>query len=556
MKMNKLLSVLTLVAGIIFLMSSSVLAVKTTTIADGWYYYDDSFSKNGCDYRLRGADLYDTQDNDRNYETGNLMVRRTCDDEKTSHVLGFGECEKNSQYQWCFLNASYEDQHVTIDSQGRLQPGIRVLFKEFKYNHKLDVSRSFSSKNLNLGDEVDVTISLSNEGDLPLSDISVKEPIPEGFELLSYDDSFHHVTSERELRSTFNLYPGSVWQKTYTIKAIDYVSPSTRTNITYDTEKESGFYEESSSQTLEVIKPYVISMSSLEKQFAKGDRKTFTLMIENNENEPLDIERLIIRIPSNIKVSSHKPLNDVSPSKYEFSGTIPAFSKETFDADLRFPFIGDYVVSYTAHLAVKEREYYESESSSFSVAADYPTCHFNTSSDSLVAGSSFSYDVFLKHTGKESFYEIMCEVSDPVNGMLNTSIVNIRTGDTEPITSKEFEIPISTTAKNYTFNLTCSYRTDNNQWFDCQKQFTLDVASANISKGAGENISGANVSSNSSASISDDEMNGTPAEDILSNNTAERNGTQDGSAKENQEKDPSSMSFKEKIIHLFRSIFG
>lgn len=453
----------------------SVSAVDETTIADGWYPAKDSFDKNGCHYNIRGAELADTSDDGKGYKDGKVLIKRTCDNLTTSEVLQYDECETTSSYEWCFSNASYDDDNIMIDETGQLQPGIRLDMTAFAHTSDLDVSRSFSSTDLNLKENVNVTITLENSGDIPISTLDIVEPIPKGFELVSTDSFFHHVVSEDILKSSFKLYPDVQRNRSYTLKAVEYGSASTRTNITYQPENEDEQETHFSSTTLKVPSPYSLSFTSFDSSFDKGDSTTLKFGIKNKENEELTMERLVVTTPLNVKVTPPSSFSETESRTFEYTGTIPASSKKVFPFELNLPFVGEYEFSYSTSFSVKGREYEESGSSKLTVGVEQPSCHYNFSSQNMEAGAVHEYSAYLEHTGEETFYDINCTYSDPYRQNGSFYEVTIHPDEKVAMYENVINLPVVGSEVSRSFNLTCRYRTDNNQYFTCADAATIDI---------------------------------------------------------------------------------
>ncbi|MFP4119159.1 MAG: hypothetical protein ACLFTH_03835 [Candidatus Woesearchaeota archaeon] len=450
-------------------------AVNEKEIADGWYPYISEFSKGDYDYSIRGYNL-ERQGDESSYEDGRIFIKRVGPDGELKTGIPFGECETTSEFEWCFLNASYENEHVDIDNRGQLQPGIKLRMVEFEYEDELDISRSFSTRDFNLYETSEITLRIKNEGDNPISNITVKEPIPEGFELVKKDESFRYSSDENVLNSKFNLYPDNSWVRSYTLKAIEYVSPETQTQVTYDVPGVSGLTQSARARELRVVSPYKLTHSEFKDAFSKDDRTTFKITLQNNEDESLSIEEIDVNLHPNLKVRSESGFDKMSIGRYSYSGKIPPGEQETVSLDLSLPYTGSYEISYDMTFSVKDKVYHESGTAPLEVVIDGLSCRYEFSEFDPVAGSRLNYTVFVENLGGEPFYAINGSWKDPFGNSETFYRKNVFSGDTLKLASRSVVLPLKLEKENYTFNVDAKYRSDKNEWFECREERVLPVS--------------------------------------------------------------------------------
>ncbi|MGM5481637.1 MAG: hypothetical protein ACQESE_04480 [Nanobdellota archaeon] len=457
----------------VLIISQGALAVKEHEIVDGWYSYDAEFNKDGHNYSIRSFNLEQDGDDD-SYKDGQIFIKRVGPQGEYKTGLSFGECELTNELEWCFVNASYDNENVDIDDKGKVQPGIKIRMVEFEYVNELDISRSFSTTSFNRYEEAEVTLTLKNEGDNPINDIRVEEPVPEGFELVKKEDSFNYYPVDRLLKANFNLYPGSSWSKTYTIKANEYVEAETLTSVTYDVVEASGLTQQSSKKTLKVTAPYRISHTEFKNSYSKDDQVTFKVTLENNEDEAMDVEELNIGLHPNLKVKSVEELDKEAVSKYGFSGTIPAGEKKVFIVEMRLPYSGSYEISYDTVFSVKDSEYSESGETTLDVIVKGLSCRFDFSEKNPLAGTTVNYTVLLENDDKETFYDINGSWTDLFT-TTSFSETNIFSGDVLAIATESVVLPLTFERTSYSFLVNTEYRSDKNEWFTCTNEQTLVV---------------------------------------------------------------------------------
>ena len=130
-----------ILAVLVLLLMPAALAVKEAKVS-GWYSYYDSFSFNGDEYSLKVINgEYVPEDEAQNTYAGVLRIGRN--DEK--YLISLGECHKNINHSYCFVNKSFDREEVDIDSQGRLQPAIQVELIEYDYSSAVTITRVFET---------------------------------------------------------------------------------------------------------------------------------------------------------------------------------------------------------------------------------------------------------------------------------------------------------------------------------------------------------------------------------------------------------------------------
>ncbi|MGM5480296.1 MAG: hypothetical protein ACQESC_02440 [Nanobdellota archaeon] len=436
------------------------------SITDSWFSFEDEFTHDGSTYTIQAIGVEDDGSDDPFSDGLVRILKRQNNNTIDNALISFGDCDETAYRRWCFENASFDREKVDIDSKGRLQPAIHLDLDRFEYEDKLDISRTFEQTEFTLGEKSEIALTIENDGDIPLYNITVSELIPEGFMVLGYDNSFTFNPETNKLTFIRNLYPTSSATKMYTIKAIEYGSWSTQTHANYTVKNVSTFSESSSTTTLSVPAPFTIEQSIPKNEFDKDERMVYDLTIENNEDEPLSIASLHIDAHPNTIPVSYGDL-EKKDSDFTFEGEIPPFESKTFDIRFKLPFVGAYDISYDLNMMVKEQSYTEADTLSFQVGVKNVTADISFCNDTLIAGMPCWYTVTLKNTAQEPFYNLTMASTFLSNTTTYTRDV-IPTGYSSMVVNNTFIVPFSFQPQTYFYTANTTYRTNTNQWFEQQ----------------------------------------------------------------------------------------
>lgn len=268
------------------------LAVQTTTIIDDWIPYEYSFSHGENKYSIRGANAQVEDE-----EVGFIIIKKN--DESGIHVP-WNSCETTDAYKYCYVDRSFDNNKIDIDPQGQVQPALRVLIENFKDEKGVSVSRSFSSTNLFYDQETEVSITVTNTGDVALN-LSLLEPVPQGFEIKSYNKFTKGKANT--LSTEFILFPGGTWNAKYVLRAISYVSESYQTTVTYIPTRESGEEQtmQSSATTLSVQAPFALTEAIGSTSLDIRDEQSYTITIKNTEDEDIVVNEITLKYPPELQ---------------------------------------------------------------------------------------------------------------------------------------------------------------------------------------------------------------------------------------------------------------
>lgn len=457
--------ILILILMILLISLPAVFAQKTTTIKDGWIPYYTSFSSGGVNYSIHSINAHNADPKD-----ALIAIRKNGN---VASLIKFGQCDITPEHEYCFVNRSFDNNLIDIDSKGNLQPALKVKLLEFSYSDDLKISRTFSKTSLHLNENTEVEINIENTGDYPISNIVVNEPIPKNFKLVSFDE--HLLKEGDSLKGTFNLYPGKKWSAKYVLQAISYnTSEKYSTLVEYLPENEKETKTKSSSaQTISVIYPYNLQAKISSSKININGKVTYTLTLTNKENEAIYAKNIEITVPSNIDRVFRSELSKKNSFTYSNKESkIDVGKSQTFKVEGYMDYAGTYEFSYSGEINVKGHSYTFSGSQNLEVVTKGISCSILTNDSNIDSGETYEYSVLINNNDYKTFYEIQGESNkgDKVyveNMFKKTKKEVIKETD-------KAKVYFEKTANNISFN--GKYRTVNNQWFNlsCEKSFNVN----------------------------------------------------------------------------------
>lgn len=449
---------------IVLLCLPVVLAGTSTTIKDDWIPYYTTFTANGNEYSIRSSNAHFDDES-----KGLIVIRKN--GELITQVY-FGECAQTTEYKYCFENRSFDNNLMDIDSNGNLQPALRVKLIEYSYSDGLEITRSFSKTNLYLGETAEVTMTVKNTGDYPIYNIKVTEPVPENIKINSYDERL--AKAGNKLMGNFNLYPGSSWTASYFIKSLTYnTSEKYQTEVTYLPEnKNETLSKNSVEQTVKVISPYTINTGVNYKSIDINNKIFFTLEVVNDEDTDIDVENINVRIPSRSQgVIKNNLRQDKDYLYINYNEKVVENDSIEYTVEAIMPYAGSYEFTYSGTVNTKGYIYEFSGSVPFEVVTEGISCSVLTNSSNINSGDRYEYVVEINNNDNEIFYEVQGKTP----GLENQYMENILSKQKRILINEteRADVVFEKASKNISFS--GKYRTVNNQWFDLDCEKIIDI---------------------------------------------------------------------------------
>lgn len=446
---------------ILTILLPGVFASTSSTIHDGWIKYKDTITHDGQTYTIISSNVHLDEEKD-----GKLLIKH----EDKRYIVYFNDCIIDELYEFCFVNRSFSEEGVDIDDKGNLQPAIKIKFTKSTLATTITKTKTFTQTTFLVDDTAEVTITLKNEGDIDITNIVVNEIVPSNFEIVKSD--YKSKFADNEFSTILNLYSGSEWTTTYTIKAIRPEDVTYGTNITYDTVLKNGTTELFGSTNLKFDESHTIIEPTIKESYIREDKDKFILSLTNKETENLIITRLKMTVSPLTTVTNKKNLREtLIRTYYTDELVIEPGDTQTFELDVKFNVVGDNKLTYELEFKIRDEEYVYNKIYNTSTNLENLQCYFEVP-EIVLAGHNILYEVFIENLAEETFYEIEGNYSS-FDKQETFNIPNIYQKGKEKIGQGETLIPFSLKKQNFSLNISAKYRTVDKQYFYCDKQQEL-----------------------------------------------------------------------------------
>lgn len=324
-----------------------------------------------------------------------------------------------------------------------------------KEEASVTVSKEASSTSATIGDTIDVTVTISNEGSDSV-DVTYKEDLPS---TVSLDDSpeITKGTSTSTQKSTIAdvywsgvLYEGESATITYSCTIERY--PNTGTTITLDDveftyEDDTGTFPESvDSLTITLTDPVTISFTNDNDEVQIGDEVRYTVTVSNNVENNIEIPSFVLTLPDITITTMDVELKESSDG-YTWSGQLNPFEDVSFTYYVVPENPGTYSFSASATYDYNG-EQTTSETTSFSIEAADIVPEIILSSATFDGGEPIIIYYYVNNSDTEISYsnvniKITSTLFDTINYVTalpaNQKILIKKQNFTAPYTDTEIE---------------------------------------------------------------------------------------------------------------------
>lgn len=380
-------SILAAACLVLLLLSSG--SVWAAVLKDAWYNSGDSFTVEGMTYLINHYDFY-----------GTSVILKANDQ---SIVLKPDQCRAVGERKYCLteidINLSREEGdkgHVKYES-GNIYAGLHLIISSL--GPIISVSRSFSTTTPELNQEVTVTTTITNSGDMQCDELFYTDTYPAGVVITS-SSSGSDYTSQTISYRTINILPHETRTVIYTIKLTDYLKFSNMAAVRH-------LYEgvetrmNTSSASLSVVRPYELTATISPASMELGDETAMSVKVLNSISATINVKKLEIELPSTLLLKSLPTDLTKRGDSYVWNGSLEGTKNKMFNMLLKPTRSGDHMVKL--RLTVNDSEGKDfSESKNLTVSATSKAIEpiISVKEASVSEGGSFRLAVSLKNPNK------------------------------------------------------------------------------------------------------------------------------------------------------------
>ncbi len=343
------------------------------------------------------------------------------------------------------------------------QEGNDISFKITveKESGSVSISREASATSATLGETIDMTVTITNEGSDNVK-IIYKEDLPSTVSLDGTPE-ITKGTSTSTQKSTIAdvywsgvLYEGESATITYSFSIDRY--PSTGTSITLDDieftyQDDTGTYPESvDAITISLSDPLTISFSSDSDEIQINDEVRYTVTLSNNLANNIEITSFALTLPD-ITVTSMDSQLKQSGNTYTWSGELNPFQEVYFTYYVTPKYPGTYTFSASADYDYNG-EQTATETTAFSIDASDIVAEILLSSTSFDGGEPIIINYYVNNSDESiSYSNVNIKISSSLFDTLNY-VTALPAKQKILIKKQNFTAPYTNTEMEYETTLT------------------------------------------------------------------------------------------------------
>ncbi|MFH0870529.1 MAG: hypothetical protein V1866_05745 [archaeon] len=422
---------------------------EATLLKDAWYNSGDSFTVEGVTYLVNHYDFYATS-----------VILKANDQ---SVVLKDGQCKASGERKYCLieldtnLNRNEDDKtgHIKYES-GNIYAGLHLTISSL--GPTISVSRSFSDSSPELNEEVTVTTTITNSGEMQCDELFYTDTYPAGVVITSGSSGTDYASQALSYR-TINILPRETRTVIYTIKLTDYIKVSNMAGIRY-------FYEgvqtsmNTSSVSLSVVRPYELTAAISPASIELGDETALSIKVLNSVSAIINVKKLEIELPSTLLLKS-LPMDLVKKGdKYLWNSSLEGAKSKMFNMLLKPTRSGDHVVRLWLSINDSEgKNFSESKNMTVSVSSKLMEPIISVKEASVSEGGSFRLAVSLKNPNKfVIFRNIKLDVKSDLFPDMSSAVDEMAPGETKTlIVNENMPVPFVDAKKTFDIKVSGSY---------------------------------------------------------------------------------------------------
>ena len=389
-----------------------------------------------------------------------------------------GTCEDTKYYQYCFmgLKLDYNDYGRQIPNSFNWEPAIHVQI----YSKKPQVSISKTATNeINLDEKAQVTVTITNNGELRVNDLAYSEIIPLNADLVS-------KSSELELQgnvlswSRTALSQGDSVTFTYQLAPTSYESiVLTNATLNYIYE-ELEFEETPASKTIKINTPFSISHKLDKNKAGLGETVTYTLTVKNNDWNDLMSGEFLFAAPSRIEILEVNGDDDLQPENFATFKLKPG-ETQTVTIKMSSEYKGTYPIYSKAMVEIRDENLTSIQKYNLTITVPELKPTLSLSKTSVAEGKPFTITAAIHNPAEVSFYGLKATLKSGLFGIENLELQSIGAGETETLYEETLNAPNVENETLYNVTLKGDYRTKQTQWLSFQEKKSLKVTPLSFS---------------------------------------------------------------------------
>ncbi len=443
-----------------------ITGVEASTVFNGWSTHENTITTSTGTFTVFGLN---TESSDE--EQTRVSFRKNG---SLGTIVQYGQCRLHEGYNYCYTDRDFERNEIRVDSQGKLQPAIRISIR--KHEEPQDFTRSSLQRSLNqtttyFGETIKVTLSVTNTGTL-LSNFTLNEIVPSGLTILETDNLERR---NNELNAVFFLRAGNTWTAEYTARVDTYERQTIEGSITY--QDRDGTIEEKSasrSSSVSVRSPFDVTSRISRNTIEIRDRLEKTFTVRNTDNEEIILRDIEIHYPEswfNVLSSSSITIQEENFARNR-KRVLQPNEQIQFSVSGQERYVGEYLIQYSGTIEAKGDLYPIAGNHTFRVRTPNIRCEVKVFENSFKAGETALVEFGVKSNEERIFYGVQGAIAN------KEIFIERLQGNEEQ--KKNYSIALPFSLETYTKDLSFigQYLSSESQSFplECSQSITVQAA--------------------------------------------------------------------------------
>ncbi len=368
--------------------------------------------------------------------------------------INVGGCRQTNFYNICYKESIFntsKDLGRLDERTGALIPALNISITYF--NPKLKITKKFSNQTPIVGDEITVTINLSNEGNKKAM-IELYDSLPENITIT--EKNWGIINEKNQLLYASTLQSGNSEIITYKFRINSETNNLLKPQLNYSYEDISGriYGTQTNFSTIKTIKTTITE--KLELPVGSNDKLTLELY---NQDDVMREAEFYLTLPKEIILTTSSPELKLKDQKYWITTMIKPHSKQEIELSLTGILIGDYAANITTKSNIQSQDQIENKQIKIKISKQQLIPQIE------ISEKIFSSDQTIKITAKinnsdekNDFYSIKTTLNTPDNSKSVTLSKIVKNQDIT-LFIENATLPFVEQNTTYPINFTGTYTT-------------------------------------------------------------------------------------------------
>ncbi len=388
------------------------------------------------------------------YNIGNAKLLFEIDNLR--EILEVAECAYRDNIKVCFDDVEL-DVTDTVES---------ITVSIYDITPSIEITRTFSDTSLLLGDDTEVTVTLTNDGDAVATNVVYTDSYPSSIEVRSFDSNSAiwagSISSGESESFKYKLRAKSV---------IEYESVATVSHV-YDGKK---ITDESDSETIEVKAPYELDIELNKERAKRNELVLLNITFENKDDtDDLIIHDLEIKQSYLVKVNEFSDGFSEAEGVYTYSGIINEDDSESFMVKLYSGRNAEHYIDISYDFKIGNIIVKDNIKKEFEVGLSSVYAVINVTPEKVLAGDSLAVKVQLKNDGETSVTGADVKIESDLFDVVESNDNTVAAGGLKSILDNKPNVPEVESETTYNIKVTGSYVEDGETYsFENNKEVVI-----------------------------------------------------------------------------------